>query len=560
MNLDGLFVESDGDDEDTLPSAHGNRVLEAQGSYNALDFVVRLRPDLHRILEEHGGSISMRGIASWNAAKAFSTYLHETIHWWQHGGTTAGLMLSFLQPAHAHMNRDALRAVLTVHGPVKPLVQLAQNLLDAGCAQDQSLNRVLNNWHDLEFFRKLVINSAKLVEGVARHPYFDSVGHSYVMAIGATSWLIAATVDPGFKALPHPREWEDATVQLRETEVEGFYFGSPIRIPPIGAVDILEGQARFGQLQYLHSASNGALSWDDFRQQGMLRGVYVRAFEVFLEWSGEDWPATVDDAIVGLFLLICDVALSPSEGLFLPMTDPASIVWSTDPAWRFLFLCRSAKEEGSDFKRSIKTYSPQEYWDVSQRLSDRILSPSPRQLAEAVCRYADVCPTWTRLMEEDRTFEYRGENFPVRVLLARFTRFQQDKMKAPHFFCWPGMCMSSFRQALDGETALELFHEHQALFLDSTDRDVYSRRVPGRSEDALQRLLDEFFTWVSMYETTRQWIVENGPFGYDYGWLTSKFASTETKAWADNAFKVSMGVHPDDFSILSPAGTAESSS
>lgn len=100
----------------------------------------------------------------------------------------------------------------------------------------------------------------------------------------------------------------------------------------------------------------------------------------------------------------------------------------------------------------------------------------------------------------------------------------------------------------------------QALFLDSTDRDVYSRRVPGRSEDALQRLLDEFFTWVSMYETTRQWIVENGPFGYDYGWLTSKFASTETKAWADNAFKVSMGVHPDDFSILSPAGAAESSS
>lgn len=549
MNLDGVFVEP-ADEDERLASAHGSRSLEAQGSYNSLDFVVRLRPDLHQILEDYGGKVSMRQVESWKAAQAFSTYLHETVHWWQHVGTTAGLMLSFLQPAHAHMNRKSLDEVLAAHGAVKPLMKLSDSLLADGGRQDRSLNRVINNWHDLEFFRKLVINPVRLAESVSLHPYFESVGHSYQMAIAATSWLIGATVDPNYEVLPHPREWEERANQLSEDEIEGFFYGSSIDVPPIGAAEIFEGQARFTQLQYLYGASNGTLSWNDIRERGMLTGVYVRAFETFLEWAEEDWPATVDDPIVGLFLLICDVALSPSEGLFLPMKDPSSMIWSTDPAWRFLYLTRSAKEQGASFKRSIQTYSAQEYWDVSQRLSDLILSPSPRQLAEAVSQYASMHPTWKLLMEEDQTFEYREGNFPIRVLLGRFTRVQCDKLQAPQFFCWPGMCMTSFRQPIDSEIVMSLFHEHEALFLDRPDRDVYPRRVPGRNEAALQHLMDEFFTWVSMYETTRQWIVDDGPFDHDYGWLTSKFTSAQTKAWADNAFKVGTGVHPDDFLVL----------
>lgn len=548
MNLDGVFVESDNENA-ALASAHGNRNLEAKGSFNTLDFVVRLRPDLHRILEENGGAVSMRELDSWDVAQAFSTYLHETIHWWQHVGTSAGLMLSFLQPAHAHMNRRNLDEVLATHGPVKPLLGLAAKLLDVD-QQDGALNSVLNNWHDLDFFRRLVINPVGSVKNVASHPYFMSVGHSYRMAIGAASWLIGATVDPDYEVLPHPRAWEADMQALRAREAKGFYRGSPIDIPPLGLWELLEGQARVSQIQYLYGASGGRLSWDDFRERGMLSGVYVRAFETFLDFAEEAWPATVDDPIVGLFLLICDVALSPSEGLFLPMTDPSSLIWSTDPAWRFIFLCRSAKEEGSSFKRSIQTYSAKEYWEVSQRLSDLLLSPSPRQLAEAVSRYADTHPAWSQLMEEDRTFEYSEGNLPIRVLLGRFTRVQRDKLTAPQFFCWPGMCMTSFRQALDSETVLSLFNEHEALFLDRADRDVYPRLMPGKDEKTLQRLLDDFYIWVSMYEMTRQWLVEDGPFDYDYGWLTSKFTSAEMKAWADSAFKVGTGVHPDSFSVL----------
>jgi hypothetical protein len=549
MNLDHVLVESD-DQTGALSSAHGASNFEALGSYNTLDFVVRLRPDLHHVLESQGGEISMRECGSWDAAQAFSTYLHETIHWWQHAGTTAGLMLSFLQPAHAHMNRERLAELLARHGAVKPLLGLAEKLLDANDGQDESLNVVLNNWHDLEFFRKLVVDPVGIVASIAGDPYFMSVGHSYRMAIGATSWLIGATVDPNYEVLPHPRDWEAAMAELRASKVTGFYLGSPIEVPSIGARDIFEGQARFSQLQYLFGASGGSVSWDDIRGRGMLKGVYGRAFEAFLDLAEEQWPATVDDPIVGLFLLICDVALSPSEGIFLPMTDPSALVWSTDPAWRFIFLCRSAKERGNDFKRSIQTYSAEEYWNVSQQLSDAILSPSPRQLAEAVVRYSDDHPAWNLLLEEDRTFEYGAANFPIRVLLGRFTRMQRDKLIAPQFFCWPGMCMTSFRQALDTQTVSALFSEHAALFLNRPDLDVYPRAVPGKEEATLQRLLDEFYVWVSVYEMTRQWLVDDGPFEYDYNWLTSKFASTAIKEWADRHFQISTGVHPDVFTIL----------
>lgn len=549
MNLDGLFIEFI---DETIPfsNGHGAKSLEAQGSYNTLDFVVRLRPDLHQILEAHGGELSMRHCDSWDAAKAFSTYFHETIHWWQHVGTSAGLMLSFLQPAHAHMNRQRLEEVLTTHGPVKPLLRLAAKLLDANDEQDESLNYVLNNWHDLEFFRKLFLNPVDQVKGVANDPYFMSVGHSYRMAIGATSWLISATVDPEYDALPHPRDWEASMAELRAAKTEGFYLGSPIAVPPLGAREIFEGQARFSQLQYLFGASGGRLNWDDIRRTGMLSGVYVRAFEVFLDFVKDDWPATVDDPIVGLFLLICDVALSPSEGIFLPMTDPSALIWSTDPGWRFIFLCRAAKGQGRDFKRSIQTYSAKEYWDVSQRLSDLILSPSPRDLAKAITRYSDEHASWNQLIEEDQSFKYREGNLPIRVLLGRFTRIQRDKLESPQFFCWPGMCLTSYRQPQPPKTVVSLFSEHQALFLDRADRDVYPRLVPGRDEVILQHLLDEFYAWVSMYEMTRQWLVEDGPFEYDYLWLTSKFTSSEIKAWADNNFRTGTGISPEVFSIL----------
>ena len=445
------------DEVASYASGHGGS-LNARGSYNTLDFVVRLRPDVHRTLEEYGNTLDFVEVRSWEAIQAFSTYLHETIHWWQHCGTTAGLMLSFLQPAHAHMNRKLIDELLRRFGAVKPLRALAENLIDSD-SQPGTLNAVLNNWHDLEFFRKLAVDSSQQVEGVAKDPYFHSVGHSHQMAIGATSWLIGATLDPNYGVLPHPKDWEPAMKLLRNECQLGFYRGSPIEVQMLGLKQIFEGQARFSQLQYLYCGSDRKLTWDDVRRLGMLEGIYVQAFNCFLELVGKKWPEAIDDPLVPLFLLLCDLSLSPAEGLFLPMTDPSSLIWSTDPGWRFMFLSGIAKDNGDDFLNSIRDCSADEYWRVSEILCAALLSPSPRALSETIVNWADTHESWIALAAEGRTFDFQPGNYPIRVILSRFIQFQRDKLVSPHFFCWPGMCMTTDQKVIDPVTALRLFNE-----------------------------------------------------------------------------------------------------
>ena len=71
-----------------LPASPGdlNACLNARGLYNPFQFVLRLSPQVHRRLEAlPNGMVAMSGI-DFEGLQAFSTYLHETIHWWQHAG------------------------------------------------------------------------------------------------------------------------------------------------------------------------------------------------------------------------------------------------------------------------------------------------------------------------------------------------------------------------------------------------------------------------------------------------------------------------------------------
>jgi hypothetical protein len=96
VNLDPQLVAS----VDPMPTMSGdlNATLNAHGLYNAFQFVLRLSPAVHqKISELRPGIVSTREIG-FDRAQAFSTNLHETIHWWQHVGSTYGLMRSLSYP------------------------------------------------------------------------------------------------------------------------------------------------------------------------------------------------------------------------------------------------------------------------------------------------------------------------------------------------------------------------------------------------------------------------------------------------------------------------------
>jgi hypothetical protein len=511
-----------------------NATLRAHGLYSSFQYVLRLSPAVHKKLAESGTGIRSSQETGFDGVQAFSTLLHETVHWWQHIGSVYGLMLSLTYPAQAHANYNGLRELAGRTGFKKSVRQLAERM--AGPSGPGTLsglaNTIINNHFDFGAFRDLTFNQAT-ARAVAQNPLFESVGHSHELAYGNNILVLAATADR--RAFQHPRDWEGPFEDLRRARESGFYYGSPVRLWPLGAHEIFEGQACFCQLQYLTFASGGRLDWDDYRTLGMLHGVCEKAFQVFLEQSRLPWPRNVDHPTVALFLLICDMAINPSAGFPFPIEHFGSFIVDTDPGARFTMLSAIVRLKCPDAATSIRDYSRAEYESVSAALAAAMMVDAPLSIA-------DVCSTWTMsgapfesLMREKDTFRYGPENVPVRVLFSHFLAFMQDRLVEPEFFCWPEAWMAGERVA---DEALALFGKHQALFLDKEDDDgIFPRLHPDKDEALVQEMFNTFYAATVTYDLTDQWISRPGPFSYGYDWLSQTTNTDVMKAFANGNFE-----------------------
>jgi hypothetical protein len=259
----------------------------------------------------------------------------------------------------------------------------------------------------------------------------------------------------------------------------------------------MEGQACFSQILYLHFASGGKFEWDTFPDLGILHGVYEAAFKEFLIRAELDWPSSINDPYVALFLLVYDMAINPSSGFpFDPFPYFQSFIDDTIPGIRFTAIAQTIRRELPEVLRAITSYSRDEYEAVSEKISAAMLNHSPMQIAAR-------CDTWakgvmTALMEEYRTYDYQPTNHVVRVLLSHFLAFSQDKLTTPEVFCWPGVWMAGAN--ISGISA-DLFERHGALFVDrETDSGVYPRMRKNYDEKAVQKMFDDFYAAVVTYE------------------------------------------------------------
>jgi hypothetical protein len=92
--------------------------LDVHGKYETMRFVLSLSPRNHELMESIETGVYDLGQISPEALQAYSTYLHETVHWWQHVGSTSGLMLSLSYLAQSHSSMAFLRDTLKKFGPI----------------------------------------------------------------------------------------------------------------------------------------------------------------------------------------------------------------------------------------------------------------------------------------------------------------------------------------------------------------------------------------------------------------------------------------------------------
>jgi len=481
-----------------------------------------------------------------------STLLHETVHWWQHIGSTYGFILSLNYPVQSHCTHFDLKKLVADDGFKKSVIAQASALslhgpTGFGTAAGRA-NTIINNHFDLLAFRAFTLGPETAKE-VAEKNLFENVGHAFHMTYAHTVNQLASTVDRDFKIFPHPKEWADGFRALQDKKVEGYYYGSPSGLWPIGSREIFEGQACFAQLQYLSYACGHRLTLDDFRSLGMLHGVYVRAFEEFLRLAEFDMPSSVNDPLVNLFLLVCDLAINPASGFPLPVLNFESFILDVNPGGRFSLFSRLIALRFPDLKNAIKDCSPSEYEEIGARLCEAAKEAPPLLISRFFGRWFAPDGPLSYLRQEYQSYIFEPGNFLLRCLFAHFLAFQEDKFKRPEFFCWPGAWMAGDRV---DESVTELFQRHGALFVDKEDDDaVFPRLQPGRDEAVVQRAFDMFYQHAVVNDLTNQWISRSGPFRYDIDWLKPSASPDQMKGFLRGNFRAAFEFDPEDVQLIS---------
>jgi hypothetical protein len=106
------------------------------------------------------------------------------------------------------------------------------------------------------------------------------------------------------------------------------------------------------------------------------------------------------------------------------------------------------------------------------------------------------------------------------------------------------------RNELSPELIVSLLNKHHALFINREDDNIYPVLFEGVPEANIDKMFNRFYTWNATYDLIRQWISAEGPFIYDFSWLTTKWTRQQVKDWASSNFERLLGMHPDRFQIL----------
>jgi hypothetical protein len=133
------------------------------------------------------------------------------------------------------------------------------------------------------------------------------------------------------------------------------------------------------------------------------------------------------------------------------------------------------------------------------------------------------------------------------VVLSHFIALSLDKLEHPEFFCWAGAWMA---RPGASDKVQELFLRHLSVFADLGDKEgIYPRDIPGKDRESVFQTLNMFYGNNLVYDLTRQWILQDGPFKCDYSWLTEQ-PSEKYAEWAKKQFELLYGAHPDNAKIL----------
>jgi hypothetical protein len=520
-----------------------NALFNAHGLYNTEQFVLRLSAKNHCLIDgmlEEGFDHKK---VNDSALQAYSTYLHETIHWWQHIGSTSGFILSLCYPLQAHSNINLIKDLCALGYARKSIKEVARKgELDGKTHNDpiQALqNTIVNNTMDFELYKLWLLKPEKSIE-IFNNDYFLCVGHCFDIVYSNLLSQISEIIDPNSVIINKHNAWKEVFSRLTSEYVTGYYHGSPIIHRKVGIIELFEGQACFSQIQFLANLRKIGCDLEDFKSVGMLHGVYEKAFNVFIELTKIEYPKSALSPTVSLFLLICDLSINPVEGFPCDIEDFQNFVLHADPGVRFQLLCYAVLHLGEDICNDIKGHSKVEYLKLSSELLEAAGLQQISEGWDVITMWLDKIPGLNELMAEHKEFNFKQEHSMLRILISSFISFTQDKKNNPEFFCWPGYWKTHSSQ---GENIELLWLKNLSMFSDKEyDDGIFIRNFAGKSKDNLRSTLNNFFGSNLICDLSRQWVLKDGAFSFKFSWLSESITEAEWKEWADVIFEKQYGI------------------
>ncbi|WP_313002865.1 hypothetical protein [Chryseobacterium gleum] len=524
-------------ESDLASVLHGEKV---RGTYNPIQSVIRLHDEVHKALEKDD--------LSFERIQAFSTYMHETIHWWQHVGSHLGFITSISYPALAHIAHRDLNTLVKKNQKFKSIIGYDNYIYSqTGSHDNPEVNRILNYYHDISYAKAFIANNGNIEIICKDQRFFLHMGHCFHMLWSTSISVLSVSIDPEFQFLPKINNWGENFRQAEKDEASGFVTDSGMTITELGTTAIYEGQARFNQLQYLSIATGDNFTYSDFVEMGMLEGIYIKAFDIFLRFTEIERPDNLNNSVIGLFLLICDIAINPTEGFPSKILDYESFIVSNDPGMRFTLLCISISKDKDKWINAVREYSRKEYINLSEQLCESIVCLPPWVGSAIVVEWAENYNSIKELLAEESEMKFKPENLSIRLFIAKYVRFQEDKVKYPNIFCWIGRSMTGKVSKDQDLTIVEkIFKRHQALFIDVIGGEIRPTVFDDHHEENTVETFQIFYQSNTTYDMTFQWITEKGPFKYRYQWLTTKYSDEEMKDWVRNNFKESYSIYPEE--------------
>jgi hypothetical protein len=516
----------------------GVRPYRALGRFDRYTLVLWLHRDVASDLDTQGGKLPSFEVALPDSPqqRSFSTHLHETIHFWQSVGSTTGFLFSLSDSTATCSVVEDLN--FAAH-KFKPIL----NTIPADLPSDHRLRQACLTWQDIKYGCAMLDDPVATCESLQDDSSdFSSLGHSLLSLCVNTAARLGEAFDPRYEGLLDPTSWLTAYDQLVSAQRSGFERGGIVQVP-LGMRALLEGQARVSEIQH-RNFTQRASTWAQVKSEGWLKGIYGRAFEMYLKLAEVSEPESPQDSTVNLFLLLCDIALNPAVGYAEPIDPTREFVHDFHPGIRFMKLCRAILRDKT-LVQQCGSPSVRLYESMSSKLCAEFGWKTPQQIARTLLDRWDRSEAGYELAEQQHTRNYGKTDVHRRYLIGEHRSFLETRAQIPHFFCWPAWELLVFDDDLEyAENINQILGFHRPPFTADAEHGVNTVEIQRLSEEERPRFVSNYFATIALYDLCRQWMDQSMEFDWT-GFVWKRPLTTTDIDRLKNRFDSTFGVSLD---------------